>query len=66
MRSGTKKFEDTKRVTGSRKRQHNGQAKKDKQRSTKHYTEQPRSSNPNPPNRGEGGGEVNSGVRRKD
>ena len=39
MRSGTKKFEDTKRVTGSRKRQHNGQTKKNKQRSTKHYTE---------------------------
>ena len=54
MRSGTKKFEDTKRVTGSRKRQHNGQTKMDKQRSTKHYSEHQRSSNPNPTNR-EGG-----------
>ena len=37
------KFEDTKRVTRSRKsqkdRQYNGQKKKDKQWSTKHYTE---------------------------
>jgi len=54
MRSGTTKFEDTKRETGIRKRQHNGQMKKDKQRSTKHYTEHQRSSNPNPTDR-EGG-----------
>ena len=54
MRSGTTKVEDTKLVTGIRKRQHNGQTKKDKQRSTKQYTEHQRSSNPNPPNR-EGG-----------
>jgi len=36
-------FEDTKGVISVRKskkdRQHNGQKKKDKQRSTKHYTE---------------------------
>jgi hypothetical protein len=37
-----KEFEDTKGVLRTRKwkdRQHNNQKKKDKQRSTKHYTE---------------------------
>ena len=45
------KVEDTNEVARSHRskdRQHNGQMKKDKQRSTKHYTENKRSSNTNP------------------
>jgi len=42
MLSGQEKFEDTKEIIRIRKSkkggQHNGQEKKDKQRSTKHYT----------------------------
>jgi hypothetical protein len=45
-------FEDTKEVIRNRKwktdRQHNGQKKKDKHRSTKHYAENQKSSNMNP------------------
>ena len=44
-------FEDTKgviRIHKSKDRQHNDQKKRDKQRSTKHYTENYRSSNTNP------------------
>jgi len=42
------KCKDTKWVTRSRKRQHNGQKKKGKQWSTKQYTDHQRSSNTNP------------------